>query len=716
MDGLNMKALIRAGIGKVMKQQKVFWPLTGILTALMSIWLFHSSGGITGLAREAMGLSLSVYGEQLYLFSMKFFLKISAPFFLMMLSLFCWWMVLRNWASYYLNRKLILSYLFFALIPMLSTIGIFILGARTIFGLTAAHGVEKGMQTFSKAMENYTYEVQEKLVTLMEQGSSITREAPKKIEHILSENPLRDITGNIFPGFSVHIFYRTDRPGQAWLCLNAGKNSPANSLFYPTFIPPQSPLFSGIHPVWLAGDHFSGITKVKNHLYFKSYRFYQKDQSQFVVQTSLPIDSFFLNKLQERLSVNLTLEGLNEPWQIMPKRRESLWYIRLFLRPLRSHWMVDILDWEQGNSQVEAQMVFDVAPHLFGTDSGDHSLDIFLGSNQMRIQFLFIIIVIGILVIAQTFALIFGFILVGYITKSLDILATGNDIVAQGQLSYRLPRLGNDQLGSMASSFNDMVANIQNLIEQSKEKEKLQEELRIAREIQISLLPSMEGQALGSYLDAVCIPAREVGGDYFEILEPEDGSTGILVADVSGKGTSAAFYMAEMKGILLALKPLWHQPVELIVELNSILHSALKANIFISAIYSLINPEKKRVEIVRAGHCPAILVHLDGEPELIQPRGMALGLTRSNRFKQVIQSQFVTMLPREKLILFTDGLDEMMSGHEMYGIQRLLNICSEKRTVNSQQMKDAILKDVKDFIQSGEQSDDLTLIVVEMPE
>lgn len=711
---------------KVITKRPFFWPAAAFLTTVITVWLFFKNGGITGLTREAMNLSLNVYGETVYFNSFHFFLKVSAPFLLTLAALFCWWMALRNWARYYLNRKLIVSYLFFALIPLLSTIGIFVLGVRILLGLTAAHGVEKGIQTLAKDLNNYTFNVQQETIKIARAGSRVdyqripedrssSRSVKKRIEEVLEEFKMREFSEKTFKGFSVNVFYRTAQPGQPWVCLNSTPPTREGVIFYPVLIPTNHPLFPTINPNWLNDREFSGLIQQSNQLYLKSFRYFQADRLQFVVQASLPVNTEFLTNIQERLSVNLALEGLNETWRILPESSDSAWYIRFFLRPLRSIWMVEILEWGSGKNDISAQMIFDVAPNLFSTDSKTEHLDAFLGDNQMRIQFAFIIFTITILILGQIFALIFGMFLIGYITRSLDILATGNDIVAQGQLSYRLPKMGKDQLGAMAHSFNSMVSNIQHLLEQGKEKEKLQEELRIAREIQMSLLPELENKPWAHFLDAVCIPAREVGGDYFEILEPRDRSLGVFVADVSGKGTSAAFYMAEMKGILLALKPLWNQPINLINELNSLLHQALKSNVFISAIYVLADLDTGSIECVRAGHCPAIAVWKNKPCQEIQPQGMALGLTTNQKFSPIITSQTIQLAPGEKLVLFTDGLDEMTADNEMYGLERLKSVIFENRHKDATPLKEAILADVKEFIRTGEQTDDLTLVILQMP-
>ncbi|PIE02936.1 MAG: hypothetical protein CSA81_04295 [Acidobacteria bacterium] len=704
---------------KVRKRRQFFWILAAIVTTVLTLWLFIKNGGITGLTREAMNLSLQVKGEMVYSLSVQFFIKVSAPFFLTLAALFCWWMMMRNWAHYYLNRKLIVSYLFFALIPLLSTIAIFILGARTLFGLTAAHGVESGMQALAKGLNSYTYHVQKEVVRMIseppgkrEKGTSVKREIVDLLERLKK----RELSSREFPGFFVSVFYRTARPGHPWLCLNSSPPLVDGAVFFPGIIPPDHPLFHTINPSWLGEREFSGLTRENDRLYLKSFRYFEADQRQFVIQAGYAVNKHFLGRLQERLSVNLALEGLNDSWRITPEWTDSAWYIRFFLRPLRSIWLVEIREWDTGQNQLSAQMLFDAAPNLFSPEQQDGHISSFLGDNQMQIQFAFIIFTIAILVLGELFALIFGVLLIGYITRSLDMLATGNDIVAQGQLSYRLPKMGQDQLGAMARSFNAMVANIQNLLEESKEKEKLQEELRIAREIQVSLLPDLENKAWSRHLDAVCIPAKDVGGDYFEVLEIGDRKLGVFVADVSGKGTSAAFYMAEMKGILLALKPKWGYPVELVNGLNEILHGALKSNIFISAFYVLIDLKTGEAECVRAGHCPAIAAWKDRPCEEIQPKGMALGLTTNAIFSSVISSEKIKLEAGEKLVLYTDGLDEMAAEHELYGINRLKNTIDNQKHLPATQLKEAILNDVNRFIQSGEQSDDLTLVIIQIPE
>ena len=117
-----------------------------------------------------------------------------------------------------------------------------------------------------------------------------------------------------------------------------------------------------------------------------------------------------------------------------------------------------------------------------------------------------------------------------------------------------------DQLGELSVSFNSMTASIEDLLRQAAEKKRLEEELRIAREIQMSLLPQGPLEMPGLSVTALCVPAREVGGDYYDFFRLGDRQLGVLIADVSGKGTSAALYMAELKGLMLSLSQIHRSP------------------------------------------------------------------------------------------------------------------------------------------------------------
>src|SRR5204862_6414357 len=149
--------------------------------------------------------------------------------------------------------------------------------------------------------------------------------------------------------------------------------------------------------------------------------------------------------------------------------------------------------------------------------------------------------------------------------------------VRQGDFTHKIPVKSDDQLGELTDSFNSMTASIEDLLRQAAEKKRLEEELRIAREIQMSLLPQGPLRMPGLSVTALCVPAREVGGDYYDFLPLDDHRVGVLIADVAGRGTSAAVYLAELKGLILPLSRIHASPRALLIDAHHIIAEHLDA-------------------------------------------------------------------------------------------------------------------------------------------
>src|SRR6185436_16184909 len=186
----------------------------------------------------------------------------------------------------------------------------------------------------------------------------------------------------------------------------------------------------------------------------------------------------------------------------------------------------------------------------------------------------------GLFLVIEIVALLAGLALAKSITGSVHELFEGTERVRKGDFSHKIAVKGNDQLAGLAQSFNSMTSSIEDLLRDAAEKKRLEEELRIAHEIQMSLLPQGELRMPGMSITAVCVPARQVGGDYYDFLPLGDHRLGLLIADVSGKGTSAALYMAEFKGLMLSLSRIHTSPRELLIEANRIIAPHLDARSF----------------------------------------------------------------------------------------------------------------------------------------
>src|SRR4029077_1347290 len=199
--------------------------------------------------------------------------------------------------------------------------------------------------------------------------------------------------------------------------------------------------------------------------------------------------------------------------------------------------------------------------------------------------------------------------------------------------THKIAVRSDDQLGELAGSFNLMTASIEDLLREQAEKKRLEEELRIAHEIQMSLLPHGPLVMAGLSVTAVCVPAREVGGDYYDFLPLDDHRVGVLIADVSGKGTSAALYMAELKGLILSLSRIHASPRDLLIDANRIIAEHLDARSFITMTYALIDLRKRTMTYARAGHTPLIYLATNGterQLHVLAPDGLVVGLKIDN--------------------------------------------------------------------------------------
>ena len=222
---------------------------------------------------------------------------------------------------------------------------------------------------------------------------------------------------------------------------------------------------------------------------------------------------------------------------------------------------------------------------------------------------LLVLFVIGALfLIIEAMALVAGFALAKSLTGSVHALFAGTERVRQGDFTHKIAVRSEDQLGELALSFNSMTASIEDLLRQAAEKKRLEEELRIAHEIQMSLLPQGPLVMTGLSVTALCVPAREVGGDYYDFLPLDEHRVGVLIADVSGKGTSAALYMAELKGLVLSLSEIHTSPRQMLIALNRIIANHLDARSFITMTYAVVDLRARTITYARAGHTPLIYV------------------------------------------------------------------------------------------------------------
>ena len=375
---------------------------------------------------------------------------------------------------------------------------------------------------------------------------------------------------------------------------------------------------------------------------------------------------------------------------------------------------VDLLDWSSGR-RGRGRVGFRMPLAVFSRQLAQE-VDVSLVTS-----FLLVLGLLGAMfLIIEGAALVLCFALARSITGAVHELFTGTERVQEGDLTHRIRVDTEDQLGELAESFNQMTGSVADLLTQAEEKRRLEEELRIARDIQMSLLPEGPASVPGLAVAAACRPAREVGGDYYDFIKLDGHRLGVLVADVSGKGTSAAFYMAELKGVVLSLSRFHQSPRELLIEVNRILAASLDARTFVTMTYAVVDLAARRLTYARAGHTP--LVHVPrsaaGTPaaRVLAPDGLVAGLQFDDggaKFAELLEESSFPIETGDLVALFTDGVTEAMNvDSDLFGEERLCRNLAEQVDLPFNELKQRILGDVEAFAGAAEQHDDMTIVLL----
>jgi sigma-B regulation protein RsbU (phosphoserine phosphatase) len=345
-----------------------------------------------------------------------------------------------------------------------------------------------------------------------------------------------------------------------------------------------------------------------------------------------------------------------------------------------------------------------------------------IGASNVGQALLILLGVIGTLfLVIQIVAFGIGLALARSITGSVHELFAGTQRVREGDFTHKIAIRTHDQLGELAESFNSMTASIEDLLQEKAEKERLEQELRIARTIQMSLLPQGPMRMPGLALSGHCEPAREVGGDYYDFLPIDEHRVGVLIADVAGKGASAALYMAELKGLILALSQSHRSPRTLLIEANRIISQHLDTRSFITITYAVVDLEARTLTHARAGHCPLIYVPGPGSAsrkiQSLMPDGLVLGLKIDNgeRFNSLLEEVTIPLGAGDLFVLVTDGITEAVSRDgAWFGDSRLATVLEEHADMPFDELRERILREIAAFVGDAPQQDDMTMLLVKV--
>lgn len=322
------------------------------------------------------------------------------------------------------------------------------------------------------------------------------------------------------------------------------------------------------------------------------------------------------------------------------------------------------------------------------------------------------------------------------IVQKFKQLKQGIQEISGGNLDYQIKFEGEDEFVELAEHFNEMGVRLKQTISEAREKERLQFELQNARNVQLSLLPRELPEIPGYRIAASLHTATEVGGDFYDAFPLPAGDSGqptrflLTIGDVSGKGSSAAFYMAQCMSLIRFSRQFTADPREICLRLNEYFTAAMvHRQIFVTAIVGVLDVETHEFTFVRAGHTHPLFIPGNSAKKIryLETKGMGIGLTaRQQIFEQNLKPRQIRFEPGDTLVLYTDGMVEASrpaptsvgdaaESRELYDETRLEQQLVRLRNRPAEEIKTLLEKDLQSFYAGHPRVDDHTVMIVQRP-
>ncbi len=334
--------------------------------------------------------------------------------------------------------------------------------------------------------------------------------------------------------------------------------------------------------------------------------------------------------------------------------------------------------------------------------------DVYKMQQQVKIR------AVSVLALGVLLSIVLGMIISARVAEPIRKLVVGTRHIAKGDLEYDVEVKGDDEIAELTRSFNkmstDLAVHIEKLKRTTAEKERLLKELEIAKGIQESFLPDMAPKLKGFDIAATSLPARMVGGDFYDFIPIDKDKWGLVVADVSGKGIPAALFMALSRTLIRATTKGKSSLKESIKQANQLIVEDSKTNMFVTLFYAVLDSVKMNLQYVNAGHTPSLLLKEDrGDIVLLEALGIPLGLFADSD----ILSGEIAMKKGDTIVLYTDGVTEAFNDkREQFEIARLANVIKQNSRLSASEIIKTIQQELKDFVGDQPQFDDITLMVI----
>jgi phosphoserine phosphatase RsbU/P len=626
-----------------------------------------------------------------------------------------------------LRNRLIVTYIFIGVIPVVMLIAL-AMGSLYLFaGQFATFIVTTGLSSELQSVEAA--------------NTAIAHHLAAELEHGVSASALDNLR-------------RTNR---AWagrqVCVWLNKQLVVNSVPEGESEPPPT------LPPYLKAS-FNNVVRDHGRLYVRALRTVPVNGGELTVLSSKPFDQHMLADLAANLGqVTLYATGLSlqkadqsqskEGIKVSVAKPEGEYVLDVTKLgvpsftagtvppPTRAadRWVVPfqtiiaVVDWDTGETS---------APALLNVQTRFSKLYERLFAALGELAFLAEIVLLSVAIlfaIIEVAALLIGTQLTRTVTGAVAQLYDATTHINRGDFSHRIPVKSNDQIAALATSFNSMTASLEKLIEEQKEKQRMENELVIAQEVQAQLFPKEALQLSTLEVHGFCRPARTVSGDYYDFLRLDSDRLVLAVGDISGKGISAALMMATIHSAVRAYSlqdiPALREPVAvgagpgssamlvpgyqgpevspaaLLALLNHQIYESTPAEKYATLFLGIYHSATHRLTYSNGGHLPPIILAVNGAIRRLDRGGTVIGLFDQMAYEEAE----VPLRPGEIFLAYSDGVTEPENDFGEFGEERLIDLVRENRTLPLARISEIVTAAVDDWIGANEQPDDVTLVL-----
>src|SRR5271165_419628 len=732
-----------------------YWKLRARMTAA-GLW---PQGWIARGACYSLGLAIG-------LFVLQMLLKVIAPGasdslggwvkFLLFDAAVLFFILAFRWSRrrilWRLRNRLIVTYVFIGVIPAVLLVAMALITIYLFAGQFASYVVTSDINSQLRSMQAVNAAVSNELAARIEKGEPATAESLVGLRKRDRAWGRRRVCAWL---------------GTRVLLFSSGTLNPA-VMSFPEFFKKEDAEFA---KTMREGQPFKEIVRDEDELYLRVASVFQVGQEKLTVVTSEPLDKDLVAEIAANLGeITLYAAGIPLDAQGRPQKQnaakanhaedKSVIVISegkssvitaegdqqalhptftvgslaaptsMTDREITFGTPLQVVDWRTGErAPVGALVRVQTRPsvlysHLFAA----------LGDFARGVEYILLGILIFFAVI-ELIALIIGTRMTSTVTGAVAQLYDATKNIDRGDFSHRIPVKSSDQLAQLSLSFNSMTESIEKLIQEQKEKQRLEGELAIAQEVQAQLFPRQVTELESLEVHGFCRPARTVSGDYYDFLTASSHKLILAVGDISGKGISAALLMATIHSAVRAYSvenlPQMREPVAVgAVAGAGRVMAAWPEGVEVSpsALLSLLNhqlfestpPEKyatlfvgiydgrvHRLTYSNGGHLPPILISDDGSVRRLEAGGTVVGLFDNMTYEEGA----VEMRPGEIFLAYSDGVTEPENDFGEFGEQRLIDLVRENRRLPLPQISQIVTMAVDDWIGDKEQPDDVTLVL-----